>query len=52
MRHVRPILSIWQQRDSDNYLFHMVAERAPEEVNQLLRRWMELARRLGEMRSG
>ncbi len=47
-----PVLSIWQQRDSGSDLFHMVAERAPEEVNQPLRRWMELARRVGEMRSG
>ena len=49
---VRPILSMWQQRSTDHDLFYMVAEHALEEVSQPLRRWMDLAHRLGEMRSG
>ena len=49
---VQPVLSMWQQRITDHDLFYVVAERALKEVSQPLRRWMDLARRLGEMRSG
>ena len=49
---VKPVLSIWQQRDSDHDLFYMLAECAPEEMSPPLRRWIDLAQRLGEMRSG
>lgn len=49
---VRPILAIWQQRNTDHDRFYMVEEYPLEEVAQPLRRWVELARTLGQMRSG
>jgi len=43
---------MWQNRDDDDDdLFHMVRERALEEMSQHLRRWIKLARTLGKMRS-
>ena len=49
---VKPVLSIWQKQDTDHDLFYMMAECAPEEMSRPLRRWIDLAHRLGEMRSG
>ena len=40
---VQPVLSMWQQRDIDDGLFYMVAERALEEVSEPLRHWMDFA---------
>ena len=47
---VKPILSMWQKRDDDHDLFHMVEEAAPEEMEQPLRRWIALAKKIAEIR--
>ena len=46
------LVSMWQKRDDDDDdLFYIVGEWALEEMSQHLRRWIELARTLGKMRS-
>lgn len=47
---VTPLLSMWQQRDADHDLFHMVEEVAPEEMEPPLRRWIDLAKKIAEIR--
>ena len=50
--NVRPVLSIWQKRGTYHNLFYMVEESAQEEMAPPIRRWVDLAMTLGEMRSG
>ena len=47
---VKPLLSMWQKRNDDHDLFHMVEEAAPEEMEQPLRRWIDLTRKIAEIR--
>ena len=47
---VKPLLSMWQKRDDDHDLFHMVEEAAPEEMEQPLRQWIDSAKKFAEIR--
>ena len=47
---VKPLLSMWQKRNDDYDIFHMVEEAAPEEMEQPLRRWIDSARKFAEIR--
>lgn len=47
---VKPLLSMWQKRNDDHDLFHMVEEAASEEMEQPLRRWIDLTRKIAEIR--
>ena len=51
-RKTRPVLSIWQEvEDNDHDRFYVVEECPSEEMSQDIRRWIQLARTLGQMRS-
>ena len=47
-----PLLSIWQKCDDDPDRFCMVEERARENLSPPVRRWIDMAQRLAEMRGG
>ncbi len=47
---VKPLLSMWQKRNDDYDIFHMVEEAAPEEMEQPLHRWIYMARKIAEIR--
>ena len=47
----RPILTIWQKRSEDPSLFSMVEQWPREAMDEHLRRWIEVAQRIGEMRA-
>ena len=49
---VERILSIWRKCDDDPDRFCMVEERAREDLSPPVRRWVELAQRVAEMRGG
>lgn len=47
----KSILTMWRKRDGDHDLFHMVEEQPREQMGERLRRWIEVALRLGAMRA-
>ena len=47
---VKPLLSMWQKRDDDHDLFHMVEEAPLEEMEPPLCRWIALAKKIAETR--
>ena len=47
----KPILSIWEKRNNYRRVFYLIEECNPEETCQPVRRWIDLARKLGEMRA-
>ena len=47
----RSILTMWRKPDGDHDLFYMVEEQAREAMGERVRRWIEVALRLGEMRA-
>ena len=49
---IKPLLSMWQQRNDDLDHFHMVEEAASEEMSPPVRRWIDIAKRIGEIRFG
>ena len=48
----RPILSMWQKRIERDDLYYMVEQRPRDEIDDHVHRWMELAQRIGELRTG
>ena len=48
---MKPVLSIWQKRDNYQNLYYMIEECALDEISLPVRRWIDLARKLGEMRT-
>ena len=50
--NVERILSIWRKCDDDPDRFCMVEERAREDLSPPVRRWVDMAQRLAEMRGG
>ena len=50
--NVERILSIWRKFDDDPDRFCMVEERAREDLSPPVRRWVDMAQRLAEMRGG
>ena len=49
-RGVKPVLTVWEKRWSDENLMYIVEECPPAEMGESLRSWIESARRIGKMR--
>ena len=47
----RPILTMWQKRSENRDLYFMVEQRPREGIDEHVRRWMERAQRIGELRT-
>ena len=47
----KPILAMWQKRIASDDLYHMVVQRPREEIDEHVLRWMDLAQRIGELRT-
>lgn len=46
-----PILALWQKRSESDDLFYMVEEWPREAIDEHVRRWIEVAQRIGERRT-
>lgn len=47
----RLLLTMWRKRDGDHDLFYMVEEQPRDTMGERVRRWIDVALRLGEMRA-
>ena len=48
----KPVLSIWQNRDTNHDRFRMVTEFTPNNINPSLRSWIDMVQMLGKITSG
>lgn len=48
---LKPVLSVWQKRENYKNLYYIIEECARDEMSPSVRRWIDLARRLGEVRA-